>query len=249
MIVLGGGPGFSHDYLLPGLAPLEQDFELIYIDYPGCGASRASHGASSFAGAVDAVVEAALAHCGSERVTALCHSFGALVLGAALAARAPLAIDKCVLANPAPHTRQGCDMAEAALLARLSDQDKMLLGETLAGRLPPAELVGRLIPYYCGRDHDIPDVDLEFFPDAYLAAAGTTGDFDFSAALSGIPSRLYLFGSTDFISPDLFGDALGRPGALANTLQGGHFLFLDAGPEFHRTVTNFFHEDSAARRR
>ncbi len=249
MIVLGGGPGFSHSYLVAGLAPLEQDFELIYIDYPGCGASRARYGAAPFPDTVGLVIEALAARCGSEPVSVLCHSFGAVVLGAALAARAPIKIETCVLANPSPHSRRFCDSAQAALLSRLSGDDMALLGDTLAGRGPPANLVKRLLPYYCGRDHDIPDVDLDFFPDAYLAIAGAADDFDVSDALARIPSRLYLFGSTDFISPNLFDDALGRPGVRATTLQGGHFLFLDAGPEFCRTVTSFFREDSAAGRR
>lgn len=249
LIVLGGGPGFSHSYLVEGLAPLERDFELIYVDYPGCGRSRATQEAAPFPATVDAVIGALRPHWETGRAQVLCHSFGATVLGAALAARPKLAIEKCVLANPSPPTRERCDSAETALLARISDEDRLRLSETLAGRASPVGLAKRLLPYYCGRDRDLPTVDLDFYPDAYTAIAATIADFDFVETLATVPNRLYLFGSSDFISPDLFTDALAGPGAGARTLPGGHFLFADAGPEFCRTVAAFFREDSAAGRR
>lgn len=246
LIVLGGGPGFSYRYLLAGLAPLEQEFELLYLDYPGCGGSRRADEAPPFPVLVDAVVETLLARCGPEPANVLCHSFGATVLGAAMAARAPLAIEKCVLANSSPHTRPGCDAAQVALLARMSEEDRTLLGETLAGRGRPEDLLARLLPSYCGRTHDLPAVDLDFFPDAYSAVAATLGDFDVTAALAAARERLYVFGATDFISPDLFEGVIGRPEVRTRTLDGGHFLFLDARAEFCRIVAEFFREPPAA---
>lgn len=44
IIVLHGGPGFSHDYLRPWLDPVGEVAQLIYVDQRGCGRSmRHSH--------------------------------------------------------------------------------------------------------------------------------------------------------------------------------------------------------------
>src|SRR4051812_2004823 len=39
MVVLHGGPGFDHGYLRPGLDPLQNQCQLIYVDLRGQGRS------------------------------------------------------------------------------------------------------------------------------------------------------------------------------------------------------------------
>jgi pimeloyl-ACP methyl ester carboxylesterase len=240
LIILGGGPGFSHSYLIPALAPLEQDFELIYVDYPGCGKSRATTGAASFADITSAVVEALGAHVNSDPVDFLCHSFGVAMLGAMLHARAPIRVRKCVFANPSPHSRDLCDKAESALFSRLSAEDAAFLQKALMGGDSQTDtIMDRLFPYYCGRNHDLPDVHVELFVDAYFAASNTAGRFDLTEAIASIPKRLYLFGSNDFIGPQFFREVLDSPGVEWKTLKGGHFLAYDAAAEFCSAVKQF----------
>lgn len=227
--------------MVPAFAPLEQGFELIYIDYPGCGKSRAKNGAVSFADTVGGVIDVIGAVCGADPIDVLCHSFGAVVLGAALEANAPINVRKCLLTNSSPHARNLCDVAQSALRSRLSSEDLGLVNEALSrdpGR--SGDLANRLLPYYCGRSHDLPAIDIEFFPDIYLALSNSMGQFDFTDAMAKVPKRLYVFGSTDFISPAMFGRALEGHNVAMTILEGGHFLFYDASAAFLDTVTKFF---------
>jgi pimeloyl-ACP methyl ester carboxylesterase len=243
LIVLGGGPGFSHDYLVPALAPLERRFELIYIDYPGCGKSRTAHPAASLEDTASAVVDALRAYVNSDPVDLLCHSFGSVALGSMLSSETAINFRKCVLANPSPHSRNLCDEAQIALLSRLSAEDVAFLEATLTGRdSRPEALMDRLLPYYCGRTRDLPSIKIELFLDAYLAISNTLGDFDFADAMASIPNRLYLFGSTDFIGPELFRDVLDSPGVAWKILEGGHFLAYDAEDELCAAVERFLDE-------
>jgi pimeloyl-ACP methyl ester carboxylesterase len=243
LIVLGGGPGFSHNYLVPALAPLERRFELIYVDYPGCGNSQAALEAASLEDTVSAVVDALRAYVHSEPVDLLCHSFGSVVLGAMLSSGAAMNIRKCILANPSPHSRSLCDKAQIALLSRLSPEDVAFLEATLTGRDSRVEaLMDHLLPYYCGRTRDLPSIEVELSLDAYLAISNTLGDFDFADAMAAIANRLYLFGSTDFIGPELFREVLDSPGVAWKFLEGGHFLAYDAADEFCAAVERFLDE-------
>lgn len=243
LIVLGGGPGFPHDYLVPALAPLERHFELIYVDYPGCGKSRTAHTAASLKDTASAVADALRAHVNSDPVDLLCHSFGSVVLGAMLNSGAAMNIRKCVLSNPSPHSRNRCDKAQNALLSRFSAEDVAFLEATLTGNDSRAEaLMDRLLPYYCGRTHDLPSIEIELSLDAYLAISNTVGDFDFADAMASIPNRLYLFGSTDFIDPALFREVLDSPTVAWKIQEGGHFLAYDAENEFCAAVERFLNE-------
>jgi proline iminopeptidase len=55
LVVLHGGPGASHDYLLPHLLPLARDNRLVFIDERGSGKSERLEDAASYT--VEAMVE------------------------------------------------------------------------------------------------------------------------------------------------------------------------------------------------
>lgn len=236
LLVLGGGPGLSHDYLVEPLSALESDFSLVYADYPGCGRSRPSKPAGANETA-DAVLAFARIEFGNSPFQAICHSFGSWILGAMLARDSSLPVNACVLVSPSPHDYQNCQVAEARLFERFSSEDREFFFAAMNGEIDVRRaLMQRLVRYYCGRDTDLPSLAF----DVDTATAGsimpTLGAFDFRTQLNCIPRRLYIFGDRDFISPNDFGD-LG--GARVRVLSSGHFAFCDAPAAFFSGVTSF----------
>lgn len=105
VVVVHGGPGFSHDYLLP-LAGLGRDRPVVFYDQLDCGNSDrpgvpANWTVSRFAGEIEALRRGL----GLTRFHLLGHSWGA-ALAADHAAGAGGRLLSCVLASPLLDSRQ-----------------------------------------------------------------------------------------------------------------------------------------------
>ncbi len=80
LVLLHGGPGASHDYLLPHLAPLARHHRLIFIDERGSGKSqRLATVAGYTVEAMAEDVEAVRRALGLARIDLLGHSYGGVV--------------------------------------------------------------------------------------------------------------------------------------------------------------------------
>jgi proline iminopeptidase len=105
VVVLHGGPGFSHDYLADDLLPLTGAQRVIHYDQRGSGrstlvSSAAELDARHFANDLEAV----RLHFGLERLMLLGHSWGAAV-AALYAMRHPQHVERLVLVGPMPLRR------------------------------------------------------------------------------------------------------------------------------------------------
>jgi proline iminopeptidase len=80
LVILHGGPGASHDYLLPYLAPLARHHQLIFIDERGSGKSQKLDNPSGYT--VEAMVEdveAVRKDLALGRIALLGHSYGGVL--------------------------------------------------------------------------------------------------------------------------------------------------------------------------
>lgn len=236
LFLLGGGPGFAHDYLVPWLKPLEAFFELIYVDYPGCGRSTDIMAGPTAQSTVSMTLEAILEVSKGTQIDILCHSFGSYILGGIFQARRDI-VGRCVLASPSPHSRAQCRLAEQKLIERLSPLDQQLFQKVLAGEIDdPFFIMDRLLPYYCGRSTNLPPIKISFDPKTYLSVVGTLAEFDFREEIKQIEHKLYIFGNTDFISPEFFAF---QETTRVLILNGGHFVYHDESPRFVAAVRDF----------
>jgi len=99
LIIVHGGPGASHDYLLPYLLPLMRTSRLIFIDERGSGRSQKLDDPKGYT--LDAMVEdleAVRAGLGIEKMALLGHSFGG-VLAQAYALAHPDRLTRLVLCS------------------------------------------------------------------------------------------------------------------------------------------------------
>ena len=102
VIVLHGGPDFSHRYLLPDMDRLADAYRLIYYDQRGRGMSAAgiAPGDVTLASEMDDL-ERVREHFHLESATILGHSWGSLI-GLEYAIRHPDRVSRLILMNPGP---------------------------------------------------------------------------------------------------------------------------------------------------
>ena len=102
LLVIHGGPGLDHTYLMPQLGRLGKDARLIFYDQRGCGMS--GHEVDSTMMQLNvfvADIEAIRQHLGIERIGILAHSWGGF-LAMAYAKEHPEHISRMILMNSIP---------------------------------------------------------------------------------------------------------------------------------------------------
>lgn len=123
IIVVHGGPGWEHSYLLPGMAPLGQTFRLILYDQRALGRSTgevdsASISMDRYIADLDAIRRLA----GVERMNLLAHSWGAL-LATMYALAYPERVSALILVSPVEPGRRYAQEIQARGQARRSPED------------------------------------------------------------------------------------------------------------------------------
>ncbi|RMH13209.1 MAG: alpha/beta fold hydrolase [Gemmatimonadetes bacterium] len=134
ILVIHGGPGMDHTYLIPGLDPLARDFRLILYDQRGTGGSDAAVDARSitlqnFLTDMDAVLD----FLDEDRVHLMAHSFGSM-LAIAYVLRRPERVRSMVLIDPVEPGSKYEAETRAAQQARQTPEDRAALERLLASR-------------------------------------------------------------------------------------------------------------------
>lgn len=263
VVVLHGGPGFSHDYIADDLLPLAETQRVIHYDQRGTGRSTlvtdaAALDASRFADDLEAVRR----HFGQERLALLGHSWGAAV-AALYAMRYPQQVERVVLVGPMPLRREAL-LDSFARVRRSGDAEWQRLlksrGEALLAA-PGDEAACRAFydtwftPFYgnaaararsrgdfCAgtpesRRNKAVSVDRYTVP--------SLGAYDWRATLGDVKAPvLVVHGALDVIPVDSareWADAL--PNARLLLLDGiGHFPYLEAPAQFFPAVSAFLDE-------
>jgi proline iminopeptidase len=260
VVVLHGGPGLTHDYLVDDLLPLADALCVIHYDQRGSGRSTLV----SDADGLDARwfaddLEAVRLHLGLERLTLLGHSWGAAV-AALYAMRHPQRVERLILVGPMPLRKE----ALTASFARVRQSGDAEWQRTLRAR-------GQALLANPG-DADLCRAFYEtwftpFFGNAAARArsrgdfcAGTPesrrnktvnvdrytvpslGDFDWRSELRDVTSpALIVHGTADVIPADSSREwATALPNARLVLLDGiGHFPYLESPERFFPTVRAF----------
>lgn len=263
IIVLHGGPGFDHNYLLPDLDRLADAFRLIYYDQRGRGKSAWSVPPApvSIQSEMDDL-DALRAHLHLEQAALLGHSWGAL-LALEYAMRHPERVSRLVLLNPCPVSYDDWALFKQALEARdpedaermrvLDSDPRMAEGDpdTEAAydriyykpTLRPPELLDRMIEH----------LQVGWTKESILTARASVGrlfpetlelpEYNVLPQLAKlrIPT-LIVRGDYDFIPlPCVAHIAEAIPGArLVELRDCGHFSYLERPDEVRQALTEFF---------
>ncbi|MDH3734275.1 MAG: alpha/beta fold hydrolase [Gemmatimonadota bacterium] len=124
VVVVHGGPGLDHSYLVPGLEPLAEANRLILYDQRGLGSSSVPLDTTTitmtrFLDDIDALRDQVA---GTERVTLLAHSWGAIP-ALLYAMRWPQRVDGIVLMSPVEPGQRYADQTNEAQAAKRRPED------------------------------------------------------------------------------------------------------------------------------
>ena len=250
VVVLHGGPGAHHDYLLPGFDALADGRELIYYDQRGGGRSPVARDVPVGMDRARRRPRGAAARLGARPA----HHRGLLLgraAGAALRAGAFERVARLALVSPAPAWRAARERFEARFSQRNLDpafqDERRALRESGLRERDPEVFQQRIFelsvaPYF----HD-PERARDLTP---FRVTGRTqqevwaslGDFDLRdrlPSLRGIPS-LVLHGEADPIPIEAGRTAAELIGAEFHPVpRCGHVPYVEAHEEFVRVVGGF----------
>jgi proline iminopeptidase len=250
VVVLHGGPGAHHDYLLPGFDALAAGRELIYYDQRGGGRSAVPRDVPVGWTEHVADLEALREKWELDRLTLAGYSWGGL-LAMLYALDHPARVERLALVSPAPSWREARERFEARFGKRNLDpafqEARRELRESGLRERDPDAFQRRIFelsvaPYF----HD-PARARDLTP---FRVTGRTqqevwaslGDFDLRGRLPrlrGIPS-LILQGENDPIPIEAARTTAELIGAAFHPVtRCGHVPYVEAHEEFVRVVGGF----------
>lgn len=249
VVVLHGGPGAHHDYLLPGFDALARGHELIYYDQRGGGRSPVSRDVPVGWREHVADLEGLRRHWGLDRMTLAGYSWGGL-LAMLYAIEHPRHVGRLALISPAPTWRAARDEYERRFQARTMTPElqaaRQALRESGLREKDPAAHAARLFELaVAGYFHDPARATaLTPFRITERTRADvwrSLGDFDLRPALGTLRvPALVLHGDDDPIPWEYARETATRLGATFHLLREcGHVPYVEAFEEFVEVVGGF----------
>lgn len=249
-VVLHGGPGAHHDYLLPGFDALADGRELIYYDQRGGGRSPVARDVPVGWTEQVADLEALRDAWGLERLTLVGYSWGGL-LALLYALSHPGRVGRLALVSPAPAWRAAREQFESVFARRNVDpafqEARRQLRESGLRERDPAGFQQRIFelsvaPYFFdpGRARDL--TPFRVTGRTQQEVWQSLGDFDLRPRLPelrGIPA-LVVHGEEDPIPIEAARTAARLIGAAFHGLpRCGHVPYVEAFESFRTLVGAF----------
>jgi proline iminopeptidase len=249
-VVLHGGPGAHHDYLLPGFDALATDRELIYYDQRGGGRSAVPREVPVGWTEQVADLEALRERWGLEQLTLAGYSWGAL-LALLYAIEHPGRVGRLALVSPAPAWRAARESYEARFTQRNLDpafqEERRRLRESGLRERNPAAFQQRIFELSVAAYFHDPERARDLTP---FRVTGRTqqevwsslGEYDLRPELPrlrGTPA-IVLHGENDPIpieTAKVTADLIGAP--LYPLPHSGHVPYVEAFEEFARLLDAF----------
>jgi proline iminopeptidase len=249
-VVLHGGPGAHHDYLLPGFDALADGRELIYYDQRGGGRSPVARDVAVGWTEQVADLDALRTAWGLERLTLAGYSWGGL-LALLYAVSHPGRVGRLALISPAPAWRSARDQFEGAFAGRNLDpafqEARRQLRESGLRERDPAAFQQRIFelsvaPYFFDPERARDLTPFRVTGRTQQEVWQSLGDFDLRPRLPelrGIPA-LVLHGEEDLIPIEASRTAAGLIGAEFHALpRCGHVPYVEAFEAFRTLVGGF----------
>jgi proline iminopeptidase len=249
-VVLHGGPGAHHDYLLPGFDALADRRELVYYDQRGGGRSPVARDVPVGWAEQVADLEALRERWRFDRLTLAGYSWGGL-LALLYALAHPGQVGRLALVSPAPTCRAARERFEAAFARRTVDpafqEARRALRESGLRERNPAAFQQRIFelsvaPYFFDPTRATELTPFRVTGRTQQEVWASLGDYDLRprlAELRGVPS-LVIHGEEDPIPIEAARVTAELIGAEFHRLpRCGHVPYVEAEGEFRRLVGGF----------
>lgn len=249
-VVLHGGPGASHDYLLPGFDTLARDRELIYYDQRGGGRSSVARDIPVGWREQVADLEALRNLWSMEQLTLAGYSWGGL-LALLYALEYPGRVARLALVSPAPSWRAAREEFEQTFSRRNLDpvfqEERKRLRESGLRERDPEAFQQRIFELSVAAYFFDPNRARELTPFRITGRTqqevwASLGDYDLRPrlpSLAGIPA-LVLHGDSDPIPIEAARATADLIGAEFHALRHcGHVPYIEALEEFSTLLNGF----------
>ena len=248
-VVLHGGPGAHHDYLLPGFDTLASGRTLIYYDQRGGGRSAVPRDVpTGWREQVDDL-EALRELWGLERLGIAGYSWGAL-LGMLYATTYPGRVERLALVSPAPAWREARERFEREFARRNLDPSLQARRAALRHsglRERDAEAYARRVfelsvaPYFHNPERARDLTPFRVTGRTQQEVWASLGDYDLRPALAELSlPAVVLYGEDDPIPADSASAVAAALGAPFHALPAcGHVPYVEALPAFTSILDSF----------
>lgn len=255
ILVIHGGPGLNHLYLLPHFTGLAKTHTLIFYDQRSSGMSELSvKSRMNFTTFADDI-EALRKHYGIQKLNILAHSWGALV-ASTYALNYPEQVRSLVYVSPVPHSKSLAEQSNKEAASRSTPADSAAKAAILvsdafrSGEVQPIEdlmmLSFKLL--FCDTAN-LQKLDPALPPTYLVASLSMYGfvdemsKYDFFIKMKDIQiPALIIRGACD-ISPDEADTRLQAcftHASLVTFKKSGHFPFIEQNKTFTKTVNQFY---------
>ncbi len=153
LLVVHGGPGFSHEYLVDPLSFLTENRILIFYDQPGCGKTVLGDRTSSPSLIYKHLLSFTRSIAGDSRIDLLAHSWGTLVVLGALAqttniAQPTIEFGRTMFVNPVSVTNTNYKIANLNLIKRMPESILTQMEKATQSEDSGAKIMELILPYY-----------------------------------------------------------------------------------------------------
>lgn len=246
LLVLHGGPSFTHNYLVEPLKGLSSNYTLIFYNQPSLDDAQKSE--EKFTPNYIYRHFKWLSHHLSETeepINIIAHSWGCLVFLASqadpnLSNEPTCTFDKTLLINPVPVTAKKFSLTSQNLIKRLSLMDRLKLTYWTISKIEGSEIMKALLPFYVNDPSTIPEEEMPLDKQSYLKLIAQLKKFDYSQSLPNIPNLKLLCCEQDFISLDLLDDLTKTYPEIETIKNCGHYPFWEKRTEFNHIIQSFF---------
>jgi pimeloyl-ACP methyl ester carboxylesterase len=239
LVVVHGGPGLEHTYLINPLKALAKKRTLYFYDQYGCGNNRIlpegfklDDLVNQFLGVVDSISF-------DKHIDLIAHSWGAFIFYETLRLYPEIKFGKVILVSPVGLIRSRFDDSGERLISRIPG-DVMGQVEKFMGENDGRQLMNLIAPYYMGRIRTDVSLDFkEYCSENFDRIVEKLGDYDCRGIQTILPKNLILiYGDNDIERPKDTAE-IHSFATIQIVKDAGHFSFAEQNFKFLTIVNEF----------
>jgi|GEM_PF-4763976 len=249
ILVLHGGPGYTHDYLVEPLKPLSSTHTVIFYDQPRHSSAK-NHKEKLSPEFIYKHFRWLSHHLANDKpMNIIAHSWGCLLFLASqadpnLSIEPTCEFSKCLLLNPTPITSKKFASCSQNLIKRISKTNRLKLLFWALTKKKGHKIMETLLPYYVLNPEIISQKDLGLDTKAYLTIAQQLKEFDYSQSLPKLSNVKLVTCDHDFITLEHIDDLTKAYPNNHTIKNSGHFPFWEQPTEFNEILQDTFFDKS-----
>lgn len=246
VVVVNGGPGFSHDYLVSHLEFLSNSRKLIFYDQPGCGRSASPTQGPSVNHTFEHFNVLCAEMIGNQRAGVIAHSWGATIY---VAARSGIATDETesphfaegVLINPAPTTAKRYSLVYQELIKNIPNEKMIEITKILGSNDELEDLITIMLPYYSKNKKTFVDhIVVKINKNTYNSIINDIPNLNSNDIFSSVENISILIGEFDYAGTKFIDDIVRHSKFVDTVPKSAHFPFIENRDEFIEKVSQLF---------